>query len=383
MPLPAQPRVVGSSRNALLGRQAAQAAARPPAARRRASTAGAAGIARGARPGPARRALGRRPGRDHDLLDRRRPLRLHVALGPAAVGRGAGRLPRARRATRARHGTGPGLARPLLVRHAHGGGGGRDARGCEPGHDLRRVCGRRGRPRARGDQPVPLRPGSRGSGRIRRPARQLPSRRARAAAALGGVHHLRRRRLSGPPGLGRGRPRPGRPARPAHPRRADRHDRHRRNHPRALGTCLHPVLRGGQAPDADRPALRADRRRLGCRADGHHRRLRADRVRRDAARDRSPRHHRRTRCRSRVEAARRPSGLDLVRSRPRRRCAARGRRRPALDRLLGLGGVRPRVPARRLLRRGAVLLSHLSRRSRPGRRGSSSSPACRWSRCSS
>lgn len=57
-----------------------QAAARSPAPGLGVSAAGAAGVTRGARPGPPGRALGRRPGRDHDLLDRRRPLRLHVAL---------------------------------------------------------------------------------------------------------------------------------------------------------------------------------------------------------------------------------------------------------------------------------------------------------------
>ena len=292
----------------------------------------------------------------------------HVALGPAAVGRGAGRLPRARRATRARHGTGPAsrssaprTARATAFAVAH-------ARGREPRHDLRRVRGRRRRARARGHQPLSLRAGRRG-------ARRHSSSCAAASTASSTCCCCSRRcfityvgaAFLAHPDWAERRPRPGRPDDAAHPRRADRHHRHRRHHAGALGACLHPVLRGGQAPDAGTTCASSDRRRLGRGADGHHRRLRRDRVRRDAARERTRDIDRRTRCRT-SRSSRSPGSLasTLFAARPRRRCAARGRRRPAVDRLLGLGVVRPRVPARRLLRRGAVLLSHLSRRSRPG-----------------
>ena len=51
----------------------------------------------------ARRALRRRPGRDHHLLDPRRQVRLRAALGPRPLDRGADRLPRARGAAGDRH----------------------------------------------------------------------------------------------------------------------------------------------------------------------------------------------------------------------------------------------------------------------------------------
>ena len=80
---------------------------------------------------------------------------------------GAGRLPRARRPTRARDGARPGLAHPLVVWQPTAAAAGRNARGREPGHDLRRVRGRRRRARAGGGQPLSLRPGRRGAGGIR------------------------------------------------------------------------------------------------------------------------------------------------------------------------------------------------------------------------
>ena len=336
----------------------------------------AAGIARGARPGPARWALGRRPGRNHDLLDRRRPLRLHAALGPAAVGRGAGRLPRARRTARARHGQGPGLPRPLLVRHAHGGDGGRDARRREPGHDLRRVRGGRGGLELAGISrylSVPAAAVLVGFVVLRGSFHRVEHVLLLLSAVF--VTYVGAAFLAHPDWAeaGRGLVVPQVP------------------HTRGalivmtgiVGTTLAPwglAFIQSYAADKrltqDRPALRADRRRLGRRADGGHRRLRADRLRRDAARDRPPRHQRRPRRRRRLEAARGTLASDPVRSRPGRRCPARGRRRAALDRLLRLRGLRPRGRLDDSFAEAPFFYSPISASSAWAPR-SSSSPACR------
>ena len=96
--------------------------------------------------------------------------------------------------------------------------------------------------------------------------------------------------------------------------------------------------------------------------------LRRDRVRRDALCDRQAQHQRREPGGARLEAARGPRRRHALRLRPRRRRPARRRDRAALDGVLRLGGVRPRVQARRPLLGGAVLLHHLLRDARRRRR---------------
>ena len=89
-------------------------------ARRLLRRGGTRRAARRARPRPARRAVGRRPGGDHHLLDPRRRLRLRAAVGADRLDGGADPVPRARRAHRRRHRPRPAGARARALRRARG-----------------------------------------------------------------------------------------------------------------------------------------------------------------------------------------------------------------------------------------------------------------------
>ena len=157
----------------------------------------------------------------------------------------------------------------------------------QPRDAVRGVRRDRGRPGARRRrQPLHQRPGRRRR-RVRARAAGLVSPcRAHPAGAERGLAHVRRRRLSRAPRLERNREGTRRAQHPADARRPARRRRDRRHDACALGACVHPVLRGQQAPARRGPALRARRRGRRRRADRDHRRLRRRRLRRDAVPDR-------------------------------------------------------------------------------------------------
>ena len=175
------------------------------------------GVPGGARPGPPRRALGRRPARDHHVLDPRRRQRVHAAVGRDGVDGRARDLPRARGAHGHRHRSGahrphpPAIRRALDARRAD-----RPAR-CQPRDPLRSVRRHRRRAGHGGRPPRHRRPGCGCGGLGARAARVVPARRARAARAQRRLRRVRHRRVPRPSRLAGGRPRPRRPDRARQP----------------------------------------------------------------------------------------------------------------------------------------------------------------------
>ena len=238
-------------------------------------------FARGPRPGPARRALRRRPGGNHHVFDPRRRLWLPAALGPRPLDRRADRLPRARRAHRGRHR--PGTRRAVRERSVPAGPGrARRAGRRQFRHPLRRV--RRAWPP----------PSTCGASAATSPSRSPRSRR-RALVLRGGFHRVEHVLLAlssifvayilagflAHPGLGRA-------ARGLVVRAAARPATACSLIVAAVGTTLAPwglAFIQSYAVDkrlaVERPELRADRRRTGAVLTGvigalHRRRLRGD-----------------------------------------------------------------------------------------------------------
>ncbi len=177
--------------------EATAPAARAPAPANQSRCARPPGLSGRARTGSPRRALGRRPGRHHDVLDPRCALRLRAPLGPFARDRRPDRVSRARGTDGPRDGAGPGVARTRAVRAPNDG----RSRGCpagrEPRNDSRRVRRRRREPRAGRCEPLRERPDRR-CWRVRaRASRQLPPDRACLASRGRGLLDVHRLRLLG------------------------------------------------------------------------------------------------------------------------------------------------------------------------------------------
>ena len=203
-------------------------------------------------------------------------------------------------------------------------------------------------------------------------ARQLPPRRARAAGARRRLRRLRRRRRRWPhPDWGAAAARPGRARRCRGPAtRSLIVDGDRRHHARAVGAELHPVVRGRQAADGRRPALRAGRRGHRRGAHRRHRVLRRGRLRGHPARQRASRSTTPPTRRGALEPLAGDLAATLFAHRAHRRRAARRRRScrcPPPTRCASSSARRP--PLDDSLRRGAAVLRDLRRRS-------PSSPRC-------
>ena len=207
-------------------------------------------------------------------------------------------------------------------------------------HDLRRVRRGGGEPRSRGCDPLRLRSRGRSRDLGTRPAWVVPSSGARLPAHVDPPCDVYRRGVRDGAGLGSRGPRPARAERARDARRSPRHHRDRRNDLGALGTRVHPVVRGRQEALRGRPAIREDRRRHRCGDDGRYRILRRRHVRCNAP-STGNLHQGRGGRGQRPRTARRPIRLRPLRRRATRGLDPRGFDPAARNGLLGQRSVRP------------------------------------------
>ena len=330
-------------------------------------------------PGLARRPLRRRSGRDHDVLDPRRAstaTQLLWVLAPldrlrswsstsSAPGWGSPRARARRRSSATSTGRAQRRSSAGTLVVANAGTTCAEFAGVAAGLELAGVS-----------RYVSVPPAAVAVG-FARPRGAASTASSTSCCVSTGLRRLRRRRRPRPSRLGRGGPGPRRARAAAQPRRdARRHRRPSAPRSRRGGSPSSSPMRSTRRLTPARPAARARRRRRRRGADRRDRRLRRRRLRGDSPRDRH---------RDIKDAATPPSPSSRWRGTLPRRSSASASSAPpagggdsaAVDRLLGLGGLRPRGDARRLLRRRRSSTSRTSAMLGSRARRSCSSRACR------